>query len=228
MWEDSPVATLLTDKSEWSSLPSRACLERLKAVLAAHASPRAGEPWPESHNKTPAEFLQFLQTLVPPQHTTLVEDIQVLLLPQWFTSLDDMSYSRYCLELNVEPTHVDPTANPIPKTYWTCSQCTLTNHFATSACCSACDAPSPVQEQSSSSSSSFDSTWKCSNCTYVNARSELSCGMCQLGPSGERQVPRHHWVCAGEEGGCTYFNANANFYCQVCHRARPNLKSTRF
>jgi len=70
--------------------------------------------------------------------------------------------------------------------------------------------------------------WQCSNCTFINFASDLSCDVCGYGWSGEIVVPNGKWMCDPVYGGCTFFNHQSSFYCEMCNRSKPSLQSMRF
>lgn len=87
----------------------------------------------------------------------------------------------------------------------------------------------PPEEQKQPEEATAQPTmWTCNNCTFLNSVFEASCGMCNLGWTGQREVPNGFWMCSGERGGCTFFNPDKHFYCEICNRARPDLASVRF
>jgi len=71
-------------------------------------------------------------------------------------------------------------------------------------------------------------TWQCTNCTFINSIYETTCGMCQMGWTGKREVPHDKWMCDAEEGGCSFFNSKSQFYCEICNRSRTDIKAVRF
>ena len=70
--------------------------------------------------------------------------------------------------------------------------------------------------------------WECTNCTFVNFSTEVSCAMCGHGWGGKLEVPSGKWMCDPVFGGCTFFNAARQFYCEVCNKSKPSLASVRF
>ena len=65
--------------------------------------------------------------------------------------------------------------------------------------------------------------WMCQNCTFVNDMNDLSCAVCELGWTGQRECPRDKWACQY----CSFFNQKSDFYCEVCNRAKPDLTNLR-
>lgn len=203
LWEDTPVAKLFTPRAEWGALRARAKLQQLRAAVLRAVRQRKVDPVGAFARADAAGGGGGLA----------YEAVERVL-----ASLH-LGFAPRTLQELVREVDADGSGRVSMAQYRAALQLPSDAELAEML---------REEEPAVAADAAPSGAWQCSNCTYMNAVTSATCAMCELGWTGRREVPPGKWVCAGEKGGCTFFNANTEYYCEVCHRARPDLASTRF
>lgn len=225
LWNDTPLAKVFTDSSEWHLLQVRAIQQQFIDAVSKrdHELQRVYDACFAGMDDQECEYDKLLKNLQSLRFGFSAADLTALIRFMDNSNTGTISTSEFSTTLqydHTKATNMEGVQTAVQDT-WNCPSCQLLNPNEMKYCYS-CAEENPFQESEQAS------YWTCHNCTFENPSSEKCCSVCEYNWAGIRQVPKGKWKCPEELGGCTFYNTNDQFYCQVCNRSKPNLLSGGF
>jgi hypothetical protein len=199
LWGDTPLAKVFTPEEEWGELAGRAMLELVNEAVRAR-------------RLNPMEFF----------HRFDGTNVAMLTYEEAARAFDAMHLGFSPADIATVTRLADTNSDGFVDEHEFATAFGVPDEIL------AREAERAARLEASKTLTAMEQRWKCANCTYLNAMQDHTCAMCEMGWTGEREVPTGKWVCSPEQGGCSFFNPLASFYCTMCDRCRPDLASVRF
>lgn len=251
LWTDTPVAKIFTDESEWHLMQARSAINKLGSLLASIAadggsigenklvrlfgSPAQQEQRAkqqhmaatgESKSTESSVANRHLQHTWTPSDLTIAEAIYHNFDEDKDGRLSVEDMHRMCIALNLKFEVVDCVA--MVRLIDTAGDEKVSREeFAQAFAAANQFAHLPADCAVGEALVDSVDFWTCPNCAFMNAAINEVCVMCQCDWTGQRGIPRDHWVCIAPPG-CTKLNHDSKYYCEICGLSRPDLSSMRF
>eukprot|EP00941_MAST-03F_sp_MAST-3F-sp1_P005353 g5353.t1 len=213
LFADTSLAKVLTPKSEWHLLKSRAILEQVNTAIKMRAT--------QALEAARLDPLQAFRTALANMSSNGMKSprssdgskkkknfLRGLGVAEMQSCLNSMGlgFSPDVL-LEVSKLAEVWTEERFKETFYCPDAKTL-------------EALRPKEEASSKESSS----WRCLNCTFVNSVFDRRCAVCSRGVTGQRVPGDDEWSCET----CSFFNSTKSYFCEMCNNSRAEYASIRF